>query len=134
MVAESAERLERHGVDGLLAGEPLGGAFLRELRLDVLLRLAELHALDGVEDLGEESAFLDLGPEALAGRDDLGVGRDLENRLLVDRAGVVDLDEIAVGDRIALLCVLVLRVRGAQALELLLYGLVRDRRVLVGNF
>ena len=124
----AAEALERDRVDGLLALETLGGGLLVELGLDTLLRLAGLHTLKRVENLGEEATLFDLGPEALAGSDDLGLGIELENRLAADRAGVVDLDEIALGYRIALLGVLVRRVRGAETGDLVI-----DVRILDGN-
>ena len=78
------------------------------------------------------STLLDLGPEARAGRDDLGLGRNLEDRLAVDRAAVVDLHEVPVGNRVAFLRVLVLRVRGAQALKLVSDLLVGDLGVVLG--
>ena len=124
----AAEALERDRIDGLLALETLGSGLLIELRLNTLLRLTGLHTLERVENLGEEASLFDLGPEALAGSDDLGLGIELENRLAADRAGVVNLNEIALSYRIALLGVLVRRVRGAETGDLVI-----DVRILDGN-
>ena len=129
----AAESLERHGVDRLRAGEPLGRALLGELGGDLLLGLARLHALHRVEDLGQEAPLLELGPEALALGDDLRLGVDLEDLLPADRALVVNLPVVALGRRVALLAVLERRVGRAQLVDPLVDLRVLHRRVRVGD-
>ena len=129
----TAERLERQLIDGLLALERFRGGVLVELRLDAFLLLAGLHALDGIEDLGEEAALFDLGPEARAGIDDLRLRRELDDGLAVHRALVVDLNEVAVLDRLAVLGILELRISRAEAGDLLVDRIVTDGDVRRGD-
>ena len=127
-----AERLDGERVDGLLALEWLWRGVLRELDFHVVLALAGLHALERLEDLGEEAAFLDLGPESRGGadgllvRDDVGEGRVLR---VGQRAGVVELHEVAVGDHVAFLGVLELGERAAEALHAVGHLFLADGRV-----
>ena len=127
-----AERFDGNRVDGLLALERIGRGVLRELDRNVILAFAGLHALERVKDLGKETAFLDLCPESRGGADGLLVGHDVGEgrlRLVRQRAGVVELHEVAVADRVAVLGVLELGERAAEALHAVGHLLLADGRV-----